>query len=36
MRIREENELKAAFRTNSRLFEPLIMYFKLCNSPATF
>ena len=36
MRIIEGDEWKAAFRTNSRLFEPLVMYFGLCNSPATF
>jgi len=36
VRIRERNEWKAAFRTNRGLFEPLIMYFGLCNSPATF
>jgi hypothetical protein len=27
---------KAAFRTNRGLFEPLVMYFGLTNSPATF
>ena len=36
MRIKEEDEWKAAFRTNRGLFEPLVMYFGLCNSPATF
>jgi len=36
VRIRKRNEWKAAFRTNRGLFEPLIMYFGLCNSPATF
>jgi hypothetical protein len=34
--IREGNEWKAAFRTNRGLFEPLVMYFGLTNSPATF
>ena len=36
VRIRGGNEWKAAFRTNRGLFEPLVMYFSLCNSPATF
>jgi hypothetical protein len=30
------NEWKAAFNTNRGLFEPLVMYFGLTNSPATF
>jgi hypothetical protein len=34
--IREGNEWKAAFRTNRGLFKPLVMYFSLTNSPATF
>jgi hypothetical protein len=34
--IREGNEWKAAFRTNRGLFEPIVMYFGLTNSPATF
>jgi hypothetical protein len=34
--ICEGNEWKAAFRTNRGLFEPLVMYFGLTNSPATF
>jgi hypothetical protein len=34
--IREGNEWKAAFHTNRGLFEPLVMYFCLTNSPATF
>jgi hypothetical protein len=34
--IHEGDEWKAAFRTNRGLFEPLVMYFSLTNSPATF
>jgi len=30
------DEWKAAFQTNQGLFEPLAMFFRLCNSPATF
>jgi len=32
----EGSEEKAAFLTNRGLFEPLVMFFGLCNSPATF
>src|SRR3954468_23520500 len=32
----EGNEWKAAFRTNKGLFKPLVMFFRLTNSPATF
>jgi hypothetical protein len=34
--ICEGDEWKAAFHTNRGLFEPLVMYFGLTNSPATF
>lgn len=36
LRIKEGDEWKAAFRTNRGLFEPLVMFFGLTNSPATF
>jgi hypothetical protein len=36
VRIRKGDEWKAAFHTNRGLFEPLVMYFSLTNSPATF
>ncbi|GLB39299.1 putative retrotransposable element tf2 155 kda protein type 1-like [Lyophyllum shimeji] len=36
VRIKEGDEWKAAFRTNCGLFEPLVMFFRLTNSPATF
>jgi len=36
VRIKEGNEWKAAFKMNKGLFEPLVMFFGLCNSPATF
>ena len=36
VRIRKGDEWKAAFRTNRGLFEPLVMYFGLTNSLATF
>ena len=34
--IKEGDERKAAFWTNCGLFEPLVMFFGLTNSPATF
>jgi Predicted aspartyl protease len=36
VRIKEGDEYKAAFRTNRGLYEPLVMFFGLTNSPATF
>jgi len=34
--IKPGDEWKAAFRTNQGLFEPLVMFFGMTNSPATF
>src|SRR5438477_2465905 len=36
VRIKEGDEWKAAFITEFGLWEPLIMFFSLCNSPPTF
>jgi hypothetical protein len=36
IRIKEEDEWKAAFLTPEGLFEPTVMFFRLTNSPATF
>jgi len=36
VRIKEGDEHKAAFITNRGLYEPLVMFFGLTNSPATF
>jgi len=36
IQIKESNEHKAAFKTPLGLYEPLVMFFGLCNSPATF
>src|SRR5258707_720052 len=36
VRLKEGDEWKAAFSMNRGLFKLLIMFFGLCNSPATF
>ena len=36
VRIREGDEEKAAFTCHRGAYEPLVMFFGLCNSPATF
>jgi hypothetical protein len=34
--IKEGDQWKAAFKMKQGLFEPMVMFFGLCNSPATF
>ncbi|EEB89023.1 hypothetical protein MPER_12935 [Moniliophthora perniciosa FA553] len=36
IRIKDGDQWKAAFRTEKGLFEPIVMFFGLANSPATF
>jgi len=36
VQMKEGDKWKAVFWTNQGLFEPLVMFFGLCNSPATF
>ena len=36
VRIKKGHEWKAAFTTNEGLYEPMVMFFGLCNSPTTF
>jgi len=36
IQIKKGDERKAAFKTNRRLYEPTVMFFGMCNSPATF
>jgi hypothetical protein len=34
--MRSGDKWKAAFKTNQGLYEPTVMFFRMCNSPATF
>ena len=36
VRIKEGDQWKAAFKMNKGLFKPTVMFFWMCNSPATF
>jgi Reverse transcriptase (RNA-dependent DNA polymerase) len=36
VRIKAEDQWKAAFKINRGLFEPTVLFFGMCNSPATF
>jgi Reverse transcriptase (RNA-dependent DNA polymerase) len=36
IQIKKGDEWKGAFKMNKGLFEPTVMFFSLCNSPATF
>ena len=36
VRIKDGDQWKAAFKTKHGLFEPTVMFFSMCNSPATF
>ena len=36
IQIKEGNKWKAAFLTNKGIFEPQVIYFRLCNLPETF
>ena len=36
VRIKEEDEWKAAFTIHIGAYEPTVMYFRLTNSPTTF
>jgi hypothetical protein len=36
VRIQKRDKWKATFKTKFGLFEPTVMFFGLCNSPATF
>jgi Reverse transcriptase (RNA-dependent DNA polymerase) len=36
VRIKDGDQWKGAFKTNRKLFEPTVLFFGLCNSPATF
>ena len=36
IQIQKGDKWKAAFKTNKGLFKPTVMFFGMCNSPATF
>ena len=36
IQIKDRDQWKAAFKTNRGLFKPTVMFFGMCNSPATF
>ncbi len=36
VRIKDGDQWKGAFKTNHGLFEPMVMFFGMCNSPSTF
>jgi len=36
VRIKDGDQWKAAFKTNFGLYKPTVMFFGMCNSPATF
>ena len=36
VQIKDGDQWKAAFKTSRGLFEPMVMFFGMCNSPATF
>jgi hypothetical protein len=36
IRIKDGHQWKAAFKTHYGLYEPTVMFFEMCNSPATF
>jgi hypothetical protein len=36
IRIKNGHQWKAAFKTRYGLYEPTVMFFRMCNSPATF
>ena len=36
IKIKDRDQWKTAFKTSKGLFEPTIMFFGMCNSPATF
>ena len=36
IQIKDRDQWKVAFKTVRGLYEPIVMYFRLCNSPAIF